>query len=436
MWPTLIVGESDIHLDMGHDQSTMIASSLLAHPSLRDDMMKAVKIAKEAAPQQPILQIETHVFPENGDSWFDAYLGKSADEVVKDLKRARRKMKDMKVDIDSAIKSVRALKAQEVEQTISSIPWAAEHADTIRSLGLSDRNLKSLRTFGTARESTLLRACHMWEAADEALKMLDDFEDVWGDEERSAWVTAMQQRQDARKMWRSGLHQIDTLSKEQKNWLELAKKELQDKGHMGARDITANLIEKGVNRLSATRMSKLLSMFGEEMDIVKAPRRGEYVLLSCDGLVIKDPWAYAAGFMDADGSIFITKRGEVRASAVATGDRGRIHCERLQKTLGCGTLSLDEKMSKNSKRTTHRLNFHSRDDLKKVLNGVLPHLQLKSTQAKAALRFLEENDTMKKEQYRMLVMFENWKDDADAVQKKLDEWGVDADTIRSWGSDL
>ena len=74
--------------------------------------------------------------------------------------------------------------------------------------------------------------------------------------------------------------------------------------------------------------------------------------------------------------------------------------------------------------------------MKKVLNGVLPHLQLKSTQAKAALRFLEESDSMKKEQYRMLVMFENWKDDADAVQKKLNEWGVDADTIRSWGSDL
>jgi len=74
--------------------------------------------------------------------------------------------------------------------------------------------------------------------------------------------------------------------------------------------------------------------------------------------------------------------------------------------------------------------------LKKVLNGVLPHLQLKSTQAKAALRFLEEDDNVKKEQYRMLVMFENWKDDVDAVQKKLDAWGVDADTIRSWGSDL
>jgi len=43
---------------------------------------------------------------------------------------------------------------------------------------------------------------------------------------------------------------------------------------------------------------------------------------------------------------------------------------------------------------------------------------------------------VKKEQYRMLVMFENWKDDVDAVQKKLDAWGVDADTIRSWGSDL
>ena len=142
----------------------------------------------------------------------------------------------------------------------------------------------------------------MWETADEALKMLDDFEDVWGDEERFAWVNAMQQRQDAKKMWRNGLHQIDSLTKQQQGILQMAKQELVEKGHMSARAISSNLIAKGDGRVEATQVSQLLKMYGEEIDIIKAPRRGEYAVLTSHGIIVKDPWAYAAGFFDADGS--------------------------------------------------------------------------------------------------------------------------------------
>lgn len=434
MWSSLKVGVGENFVDLGDELGNMVASTLSHHPLVKQDPSTAVIIAKEALPQtvETELFVEMHEFPANGDSWFISHFGKDAEDVVKNFKQARRHMKDMKDEIDKAIESVRTLKAEEVQKTLESIPWAKDHHATIRNLGLTDRDLKSLRLFSKSRESTLRRACAMWEVADETLKMLDEFEDVWGDEERNAWVNAMQQRQDAKKMWRNGLHQIDSLTKEQRNWLKMAKNELVDKGHMGARDITSNLIAKGVSRIEAPRLAQLLKMYGEEMDIIKAPRRGEYAVLSSHGIIVKDPWAYAAGFFDADGSIYITKRGEVRASAVATGDRGRIHCERLQKTLGCGTLSLNENVGKHSNRTVHRVNFQSKSDVRKVLEGVLPHLQLKSMQAKAALRCLQEEDPLLKEQLRLFVQHENWKDDPDALAKKMGEWTVDKDTVMSW----
>ena len=434
MWSSLKVGVGENFVDLGDELGNMVASTLSHHPLVKQDPSTAVIIAKEALPrvEEPDIFVETHEFPVNGDSWFVSHFGKDADDVVKNFKRARRHMKDMREEIDKAIESVRTMNAEEVQKTLESIPWAKDHHDTIRNLGLSDRNLKSLRLFSKSRESTLRRACIMWETADEALKMLDDFEDVWGDEERFAWVNAMQQRQDAKKMWRNGLHQIDSLTKQQQGILQMAKQELVEKGHMSARAISSNLIAKGDGRVEATQVSQLLKMYGEEIDIIKAPRRGEYAVLTSHGIIVKDPWAYAAGFFDADGSIYITKRGEVRASAIATGDRGKIHCERLQKTLGCGTLSLNENIGKSSNRSVHRVNFQSKSDVKKVLEGILPHLQLKSMQAKAALRCLNEEDPLLKEQLRLFVQHENWKDDPDALAKKMGEWTVDKDTVMSW----
>ena len=434
MWSSLKVGVGENFVDLGDELGNMVASTLSHHPLVKQDPSTAVIIAKEALPraEEPDIFVEMHEFPVNGDSWFVSHFGKDADDVVKNFKRARRHMKDMRDEIDKAIESVRTMKAEEVQKTLESIPWAKEHHSTMRNLGLSDRNLKSLRLFSKSRESTLRRACIMWEVADETLKMLDEFEDVWGDEERFAWVNAMQQRQDAKKMWRNGLHQIDSLTKQQQSILQMAKEELLEKGHMSARSIASNLIAKGGGRVEAVSVSQLLKMYGEEIDIIKAPRRGEYAVLTSHGIIVKDPWAYAAGFFDADGSIYITKRGEVRASAIATGDRGKIHCERLQKTLGCGILSLNESIGKNSNRSVHRVNFQSKSDVKKVLEGILPHLQLKSMQAKAALRCLQEEDPLLKEQLRLFVQHENWKDDPDALAKKMGEWTVDKDTVMSW----
>ena len=144
---------------------------------------------------------------------------------------------------------------------------------------------------------------------------------------------------------------------------ENVKEEMTEHGSMSARAITENLIEKGVSRLNSNRLSKLLNMYGEEINIIKSPRKGEYMSLSKEGLIIKDPWAYAAGFLDADGYITITERGEPRAGFIATGDRGSIHCEQLHKNIGAGGYNLTKRCTKMDKKASTSVSFYSKDDL-------------------------------------------------------------------------
>ena len=374
------------------------------------------------------------IFPENGDGWFETNLGYSASDLVKRLKMARRYNKGEKDFIDKAIHDVRSLKSMEVEATLKMHEWVGEHSDTIRELGMSDKSMKALRKFGDSRSTSLKRACIQWERADEALKMLHDYEDVWGDDEKKAWVNAMQAKKDARLVWKTALHQMDRLTEKEQEAIVKSSEILQSKGEMSARSIFENLSDQKIlhKSMTATKLSKLLSLYGEEIDIVGGARRGMFVKMDKTGLIIKDPWAYAAGFLDADGYITITKRGEPRAGFIATGSRGKIHCEQLQKTLDCGVLQLDQKVYSDNQRSQHRLQFYSKADISKLLKGILPFLEMKKTQAKAVLAFIEEKDGMKKEELKKVVKYSNWSDDTNKANALLAEWGVEADDVNKW----
>ena len=434
MWPSLSVGESNQLIDMGHDIMDTIANSLLSHPLVDETIAKSIAsqsiIVEEEEPT-----IDYAPFSPTGEGWFEDKLGKSANDIIRDLRKARRVFKEDKVEIDSIISSIRALKSTEVEATINQLDWGANYNDTMRKMGIGNKDLKALRLFGNTRKSSLIRACNLWQSAEDSLSKLDEFQDVWGEEEQNAWVSAMRQKQDARKMWRNTLHQFDSLSKEQQKWLKLAKEEMTEKGAMSARAITSNLIEKGVPRLNSNRLSKLLNMYGEEINIIKAPRKGEYMCLSKEGLIIKDPWAYAAGFLDADGYITITERGEPRAGFIATGDRGRMHCEQLHKNLGAGVLQLDQKVYKDGQRSQHRVSFYSKDDLAKLLDKITPHLRMKDQQAKAVVAFLGEKDPVRKTQLKRFVQFSN-REGTTKGEESLKQWGVDRDTVISWAEEL
>ena len=177
-------------------------------------------------------------------------------------------------------------------------------------------------------------------------------------------------------------------------------------------------------------------MYGEEVDVYRGSSNSTYVKQGTNGFIIKDMWAYTAGFVDADGSIFISERGDPRVTIVASGDNGKAHCEELQKMIGCGRLVSDQKLAKNTIKPVHRLIFSSKQDIHEILKGVLPHLKLKSLQAKAVLNYIQEKDSMRKTQLYQLVTYNNWKDHKSKATSLLNKWGVDLDTIGGYAEGL
>ena len=441
MWASVKLGDNrDLPYpfrDMDEGEVKSFCKSMLSHPnfSKKDDI---IGVANSLKKEEEIIKVQPLSFSDTGEGWFETHLGMTAGGIVKRFRKARRHNKEVKIEIDNLIKHVRHLKRMEVDATLKGIGWAGGKEDTIRSLGLTDRNLKSLRLFHDTRKTSLLRACDVWDNAESSLKMLDEYVDVWGDGERKSWVAAMELRKDARKMWRKALHQIDSLTKEQQSWINAAKEELVDKGAMKSKDIINNLISKGdtSNRLTPKSLSKMLNMYGEEVNIFKGARKSEYVVLSTNGLIIKDVWAYGAGFLDADGYIMITKRGEPRAGFIATGKRGRLHCEQLHKVLDCGVLQLDQKVYKDGQRSQHRISFYSKDDLRKLLQGIGPHLKMKSLQSKAVLEYIDSKDSVRKDELRKVVTYSNWSDNENKAKSYLDDWGINQDTIGKWAEGL
>ena len=431
MWASLSVGESGQTIDMGHDILSTIASSLSSHPHVDEHIAKSIAAQSMIFPDEEVILPQYADFSPNGDGWFEDRLGKGANSIIRDLRKARRVFKEDKKEIDNIISSIRMLKSIEVDATLAKLNWGSPYQDTMRKIGLSEKDLKSLRLFGNSRKSNLIRACNAWDGAEDALTKLDEFQDVWGEEEKNAWVGAMQQKQDARKMWRQALHQFDNLSKEQQKWMRMAKVEIEEHGSMSSRNITENLISKGIRRVKVNSMAQLLKMYGEEINIIKAHREGEYMCVGKDGLIIKDPWAYAAGFLDADGYITITERGEPRAGFIATGERGREHCEQLHKNIGAGKLQLDQKVYKDGQRSQHRVSFYSKDDLTKLLDKITPHLRMKDLQAKAVMAYLKEENPVRKIELKRFVQFAN-RDGTAKGEESLRQWGVDRDTVMNW----
>ena len=372
------------------------------------------------------------------EGWFEDTFGKSPSAIVKNLRKKRRVHKALAPEIDEAIRIIRLAKAAEVDQVLSSLDWASSHLDTIKSLGIADKDLRALRKFGDSREVSLRQACLQWENSNELISKLSELDDDFTPSQQEQWVNALKLRKESRTMWKNTLHQSEQLSNRDALCLEKSVSLLAEHGPMSSRDLLTHMNnEDGRNKglPSSQQLGALMKTYGPEYNIVKNGSNWE-VLTNDLHLVMKDPWAYAAGFLDADGYITISKRGEPRAGIVATGLRGKHHCENLYKMLGCGVLSLNLKVHKSSKRSQHRLQFYSKSDISKLLKGTMPHLRLKKNQARYVLEHLslrgKDGDLINKrrdELYR-LVKWENWSD----VQGEqlLEEWNVDEQEVLSW----
>jgi len=380
----------------------------------------------------------SELFSTTGEGWFETHTGFTANALVDRLRKNRRLNKEQKNEIDDLINDIRMIKSLEFDSTLNMYDWIGDYSSIVKEFSPSERDMKALRKFGESRKFTLIKACRQWEQANEVLKMLDEFEGIWGQDEKDAWVKAMQEKQDAKKMWKSTLHQIDRLNDKDLESLQKSAILLEQNGPMTSKSIFQNLHERKIISKSMTvgKLGKLLAMYGEELDIISGNERSTFVKADSHGLILKDPFSYAAGFLDADGYISITGRGEPRAGFIATGSRGRLHCEHLQKTLDCGILQLDQKVYKDNQRSQHRLQFYSKNDIRKLLTSLLPHLQMKKTQAKAVLAYIDEEDSVRKEELKKLVKYSNWSDDKTKSESLLAEWGIKADTMAKWSEGL
>lgn len=332
----------------------------------------------------------SYAFSNTGNGWFETHLGCSASDFVLRLRKMRRNNKDVKADIDLLIDDVRTLKALEVKTTLKGISWANGKESTIKQLGASDRDLKSLRRFGESRRVGLIQACNLWDSADSSLKMLDQFTDVWGEHESQAWATAMQSKTDAKKMWRSTLHQSKRLTQKEQDTLTKASHILQLEGALSSRRLQERMLDQSIlhKSMTAGKLSKLLSMYGEEYDIISGPKKGTFVKMDDDGIIIKNPWSYAADFLESDGFIKISERGEVSLGFISPGKRGKVHCEQLHKMIQGGSLQLNRKISKQHT-TQHRLIFSMDNEVSNILKNMLPYLSSKKEQAEYVLEKME-----------------------------------------------
>tara|TARA_R110002051_G_scaffold262574_2_gene322414 strand:- start:60 stop:1205 length:1146 start_codon:yes stop_codon:yes gene_type:complete len=367
---------------------------------------KAVKVEEIEGSIQP-----QYVFSNTGRGWFETHLGCSSSDFINRLQKMSRDNEGVRTEVDLIIEEVNILKSLEIDATLSSLSWAKDRIDIIKSLGTADKDLKSLRKFGNSRSVSLIQACNLWEGADVALKMLDEFQEVWGEEERNAWHNAMQQKTDAVKVWKTSLHQIDGLTQKEKDILTKASEILETEGALTSRRIQERMMDSSFlqKSMSPSKLSKLLSMYGEEVDIIAGSSRRTFVKMSDYGIIIKNPWSYAADFLDGDGYITITERGEPRAGFIATGKRGKAHCEELHKSLDCGSLQLNQE---SNGLTMHRLLFYQENEIKKLLEGISPYVGDKKGQVERVLSYLNTNDLEKRETIKRVVRDENEKGEA------------------------
>ena len=370
--------------------------------------------------------------------WFEESFGKSASAVVKDLRLKRRVHKQYREDIDDAIMAIRIAKTEEVEKGLASIPWAEDHLSAIRGMNLNDKDLRALLKHSERRKVSLIQACNQWEDSNGVLTKLSQIDGDFNEEQLRLWADATKMKKDAREMWSHTLHQSAKLTKAENDSLVTAQSLLDYHGPMDSRTMHTHMTERdgrSTGLPSVQQLGALLKTYGPDFDIYKHAGSWERQA-GTNLLMVKDPWAYAAGFLDADGYITISKTGEPRAGFVATGDRGKVHCENLYDMVGAGVLALDLKIHKTSKRSQHRLQFYSKDDITKLLKGTYPHLRLKKNQARHVLELLslrgQDGDSIVKrrdELYR-LVKWENWKDVK--AEELLEEWNVDEQEVLSW----
>jgi len=305
---------------------------------------------------------------------------KSIPEVVKDLKKHRRKLKgDNKLEFTKGIENLIVAYSNHLSDCIKSIYWLAPYETPLRQMRYTENDLKKIHSI---KDEGTITDIPNQVIKTNVSKQLDDF---------------------------------------------VLKSVCNEQG-ISARQIYDRLPTKLHRRASPQIICKI----ADKMNITNID--GEYYKLPME--IKKDLYAYTAAFIDSDGYITMDRNYNPRIGIIATGNRGKAFVTELHKELGFGKLHLDQK-SPQATRAVQRLNFYSQDDITKLISKTRPHYRMKGDNADILTELIRIKKNHKKQSWakeRMQELFKlmKWANHADHVNYDFSKDGIDVENIAKY----
>tara|TARA_R100000322_G_scaffold71780_1_gene45111 strand:+ start:138 stop:1493 length:1356 start_codon:yes stop_codon:yes gene_type:complete len=348
---------------------------------------------------------------------------KSIPEIVKDLKKYRRKLKgDNKLEFTKGIENLIVAYSNHLTDCIKSIYWLAPYETPLRQMRYTESDLKkiySVKDESTRRE-IIDSLCKYWEAELHRGKNYDS-------DYSSLTKTMTNSKKEFRKLVTSIPNQIIKTN---------ITKQLDDfvlKAVCDEQGITARQIyERLPNKLHRRASPQIICKVADKMNITNID--GEYYKLPME--IKKDLYAYTAAFIDSDGYITMDRNYNPRIGIIATGNRGKAFVTELHKELGFGKLHLDQK-SPQATRAVQRLNFYSQDDITKLIEKTRPYYRMKGDNADILMELIRIKKNHKKQSWakeRMGELFKlmKWANHADHVNYDFSKDNIDIENISKY----
>ena len=348
---------------------------------------------------------------------------KSIPEVVKDLKKYRRKLKgDNKLEFTKGIENLIVAYSDHLSKCIKSIYWLTPYEAPLRQMRYTETDLKKIHSIKDedTRRGIIESLCKFWEAD---LHRGNNYNKNYS----SLSKTMTNSKREFRKIVTGIPNQVIKTSVS-KQLDDFVLKSVCEEQGITARQIYDRLPTKLHRRAS----TQIICKIADKMEITNVD--GEYYKLPME--IKKDLHAYTAAFIDSDGYITMDRNFNPRIGIIATGNRGKAFVTDLHKELGCGKLHLDQK-SPQATRAVQRLNFYSQGDITKLLSKCRPYFRMKGDNADILTELIRIKKNHKKQPWakpRMAELFKlmKWANHADHVNYDFAKDDIDVENIAKY----
>ena len=331
--------------------------------------------------------------------------GESIPELVKKMRRARRKLKgEQRIKMAKAIDTVIDGYSDHINKCIDSIYWIKPYKPAILKMGFSEKDLMKINKIDSVndRRNIIDAICKYWENDLKKEGMV--YSKEYAQLEKECRIA----KRDYKQQIKNISDQSITKSKKERI-MSFIESEIIKSPSIGAKQIH----DRMPNNLHKSTTTNMISKMVKKLDVANV--NGSYYKLPT--MLKKNIWAYTAAFIDSDGYITMDRNHNPRVGLIATGERGRAFMEEMHKSIGFGKLHLNQK-SPQQTRPVQRLNFYSQDDVYGLLEKCLPHFKLKKGNAKLLMELIRMKKSYKKEDWYKercdeifkLMKWENHKD--------------------------